>query len=50
MWKRIDWEISLDGETYSGCMNLHKPADLERVLEEVRSEIEDEMEEHDDDD
>lgn len=45
MFKQIDWEIRLDGETYSGCMNLHKPADLERVLAEIQSEIEEEAEE-----
>ena len=43
-YKRVDWEITLDGETYVGSFNLHKPADLETVLGEVRSEIEDERE------
>ena len=46
-YRQIDWEITLDGETFAGSFNLHKPADLERVLEEIRSEIEDEMQERD---
>lgn len=43
-YRRVDWEITLDGETYSGSFNLHKPADLESVLTNVQSEIEDERE------
>lgn len=48
-FKRVDWEITLDGETYSGCFNLHKPADLETIMSEVKQEVEVQMETADDD-
>lgn len=45
MYKRIDWEVTLDGETFSGSMNLHKHADLDTVMDEIKDEIAGEIEE-----